>query len=92
MKAFLVTIKHSIWFILFFVWGIPLRYYRSKFRKIVYHTDSWPINIKPVFIKETKALFTTMYPDDTAYIRFRNFYRTYLLVYGVLFAIWYVFR
>jgi peroxiredoxin Q/BCP len=76
----------------FFTWGIPLGYYRSKFRKIVYRTDSWFINIKPVFIKETKALFTTMYPGEAEYIRFRNFYRFYLFVYGVLFTFWYSFR
>ena len=45
------------WLILFFVWGLPLTYYRSKFRKLVYQTDHWVINIQPKFIKETKALF-----------------------------------
>jgi thioredoxin-dependent peroxiredoxin len=80
-----------IWFILFFAWGIPLGIYRSRFRQIVYRTDSWLINIKPYFIRETKALFTTMYPDDADYVRFRNFYRFYLAVYAVLFALWYAF-
>lgn len=89
MEEVLAVIKKHIWFILFAVWGIPLGYYRSRFRKIVYRTDSWLINIKPFFVKETKALFGTMYPDDTDYIRFRNFYRFYLLVYGVLFGLWY---
>jgi len=76
----------NIWLILFFVWGLPLTYYRSKFRKIVYQTDSWTINIKPVFFKELKALFGSMYPDDANYLKFRNFYRFYLLVYLLLFA------
>lgn len=75
----------NIWLILFFAWGLPLGYYRSKFRKIVYNTDSWTINIKPLFIKETKALFGNIYPDNTSYIKFRNFYRFYLAVYIVLF-------
>jgi peroxiredoxin Q/BCP len=48
-------IVKNIWMILFVVWGLPLGYYRSKFRKIVYQTDSWIINIKPVFRKEIKA-------------------------------------
>ena len=48
-------ITKNIWFILFVAWGIPLSYYRSKFRKIVYQTDSWLINIKPLFWKEIKA-------------------------------------
>ena len=76
--------KH-IWLILFIVWGIPLTYYRSKFRKIVYQTDSWLINIKPLFFKEIKALTGTLYPDNKKYIKFRNFYRFYLLIYLVLF-------
>ena len=91
MDEILMVIKKHIWFILFFVWGIPLGYYRGRFRKIVYRTDSWLINIKPVFVRETIALFGTMYPDDADYIRFRNFYRFYLVVYGVLFALWYAF-
>ncbi len=76
----------NIWLILFFAWGLPLTYYRSKFRKIVYQTDSWTINIKPVFIKELKALFGSMYPDDANYLKMRNFYRFYLLVYLLLFV------
>ena len=84
--------KENIWFVLFFAWGIPLGYYRSKFRKIVYQTDSWLINIKPFFIKETRALVGTMYPDDINYIRFRNLYRLYLLIYTILFALWFYFE
>ncbi|MCP5515373.1 MAG: hypothetical protein H7A26_07905 [Spirochaetales bacterium] len=79
----------NLWLVLFTVWGIPLGYFRSKFRKIVYKTDSWLINIKPYFIKETKALFVTLYPDDPEYIRVRNFYRLYLAVYLLLFLSWY---
>ena len=80
--------KH-IWLILFIVWGLPLTYYRSKFRKIVYQTDSWLINIKPLFIKEIKALTGTLYPDNKKYLKFRNFYRFYLLIYVVLFVIYF---
>ena len=79
--------KH-IWLILFIVWGLPLTYYRSKFRKIVYQTDSWLINIKPLFLKEIKALIGTLYPDNKKYLKFRNFYRFYLLIYLVLFIIY----
>lgn len=75
-----------VWLILFFVWGLPLSYYRSNFRKIVYQTDHWSINIKPVFLKELKALFGNMYPDNQAYLKLRNFYRFYLLVYLALFT------
>ena len=79
--------KH-IWLILFIVWGFPLTYYRSKFRKIVYQTDSWLISIKPLFIKEIKALIGTLYPDNKEYLKFRNFYRFYLIIYLVLFMIY----
>lgn len=78
-------IKNYIWFILFLIWGLPLGYYRSKFRKIVYQTDSWIINIKPVFWKELKGLFGNIYPDNKKYKRFRNFYLFYLAIYFVLF-------
>ena len=80
-----MEITKHIWLILFIVWGLPLTMYRSKFRKIVYDTDSWIINLKPVFIKEIKALFGNIYPNDKNYIKFRNFYRFYLAIYILLF-------
>ena len=82
----------NIWLILFIAWGLPLTFYRSKFRKLVYQTDNWTINIKPYFWKEIKALFGNIYPDNKNYIRFRNFYRFYLLVYLVLFLSYLIFN
>lgn len=79
----MILIK-NIWLILFIAWGLPLGIYRSKFRKIVYQTDHWTINIKPVFRKEIKALFGNLYPDDKSYLKFRNFYRFYLIIYIIL--------
>lgn len=79
-------ITEHIWLILFIVWGLPLTFYRSKFRKMVYQTDSWVINIKPVFWKELRGLFGNIYPENMQYKKFRNFYRFYLAVYIVLFA------
>jgi thioredoxin-dependent peroxiredoxin len=79
-------ILENIWLILFIVWGLPLTYYRSKFRKMVYQTDSWTINIKPLFRKELKALFGNIYPDNRNYLKLRNFYRFYLFIYLTLFA------
>jgi len=73
---------------MFFIWGIPLAKYRSNFRKIVYQTDSWVINVKPYYIKETKALFVNLYPENNQYLKNRNFYRKYLLVYAILFALY----
>lgn len=81
-------IKENIWLILFVIWGLPLGYYRSKFRKIVYQTDNWIINIKPVFLKEIKGLFGNLYPDNSQYKKFRNFYLFYLLVYMLLFILY----
>jgi peroxiredoxin Q/BCP len=77
---------NNIWLILFILWGLPLTFYRSRFRKIVYQTDSWTINIKPYFMKELKALFGNMYPDNLNYLKFRNFYRFYLVIYLLLFT------
>jgi len=81
-------IKQNIWLILFVVWGLPMGYYRSKFRKLVYHTDSWLINIKPVFLKEIKGLISDLYPDNPEYKKFRNFYLFYLTVYLILFIVY----
>lgn len=81
-------LKVNIWLILFVVWGLPLTYYRSKFRKIVYQTDSWVINIKPLFIKEIKGLIGNLYPGNADYIKQRNFYRFYILVYLALFLVY----
>jgi thioredoxin-dependent peroxiredoxin len=78
----------NIWLILFIVWGLPLTIYRSRFRKIVYQTNDWTINIKPLFMKEIKALFGNMYPENPVYIRTRNFYRIYLSVYFILFTVY----
>lgn len=88
MIAFL---KENIWLILFILWGLPMTYYRSKFRKIVYQTDSWLINIKPLFIKELKAIFGNIYPKNKEYIKQRNFYRFYLGVYTILFLFYLIF-
>jgi len=85
-------LRENIWLILFIIWGLPLTFYRSRFRKKVYQTDSWTINIKPLFTKELKALFGNMYPDDTSYLKFRNFYRFYLIVYLILFAAYFNFK
>ena len=85
-------IINNIWFLLFLIWGLPLGFYRSKFRKIVYQTDSWIINIKPVFWKEIKALFGNLYPENKMYIKFRNFYRFYLSIYLILFVLYFTFK
>ena len=75
-------------FILLVVWGIPSTFFRSKFRKIVYRTDDWKINIKPLFMKELKGLFFNIFPENIDYIRVRNQYRLYLVVYLFLFIIY----
>ncbi len=74
--------------VLFLIWGLPLGVFRSRFRKIVYQTDHWTINIKPVFINELKGLFGNLYPDNQDYRKSRNQYRFYLSVYFLLFAIY----
>ncbi len=77
-------------FLLLIIWSIPSTHYRSKFRKIVYQTEDWKINIRPLFKKELLALFGNMYPENTNYLKTRNFYRIYLAVYLVLFLIYQV--
>ena len=75
-------------FILLILWGVPSTFFRSKFRKIVYQTDDWKINIKPLFFKELKGLFFNIFPNNNDYIKTRNQYRLYLGVYLFLFIIY----
>ena len=56
-------------FILLIIWGIPSTYFRSKFRKIVYKTDDWKINIKPLFKKEIVGLISNIYPGNKEYLK-----------------------
>ena len=75
-------------FILLIIWGLPSTFFRSKFRKIVYQTDDWKINIKPLFVKELKGLFFNIFPHNNDYVKTRNQYRLYLGVYLFLFIIY----
>ena len=80
--------RENIWFILFLIWSFALGYYRSRFRKLVYQTEDWMINIKPLFLKEIKGLFLNLYPENKEYLKMRNFYRFYLMVYLILLLCW----
>lgn len=73
---------------LLIIWGIPSTYFRSKFRKIVYQTDDWKINIQPLFRKEILGLCNNMYPENQDYIKTRNQYRIYLLIYLIIFILY----
>ena len=75
-------------FIVLILWGLPSTFLRSDFRKIVYKTNDWKINIKPIFLKEIKGLLFNIYPEDDAYIKSRNLYRIYLIIYLILFTIY----
>ena len=80
--------NQTIYFWLFMIWSFPLSYYRSRFRKIVYQTEDWRINIQPLFKKEMIGLFGNLYPENKDYLKMRNFYRFYLVGYFLLFALW----
>ena len=84
----LTWLSDNFWLIAFLAWGLPLGIFRSRFRKMVYQTNDWIINIKPVFIKEFKALFWTIYPGNEDYLKLRNQYRFYLSVYFLLFLLY----
>ena len=78
----------TIILIILFVWGAPSTYFRSKFRKIVYKTDDWKINIKPLFIKEIKGLILNIYPKNSKYLKIRKYYSFYLMIYLMLFVVY----
>ena len=82
--VYLLDMKTVI-FVLLIVWGFPSTYFRSKFRKLVYQTEDWKINIKPLFKRELVGLFSNLYPEDEDYLKLRNQYRLYLFVYLLLF-------
>ena len=75
-------------FIALLIWGLPSTFFRSKFRKIVYQTNDWKINIKPIFLKELKGLLFNTFPANPEYIKARNQYRIYLVVYLLLFIVY----
>lgn len=72
---------HTAALIAFFIWSFPLGMFRSRFRKMAYHTDSWWINVKPVFWEEIKVLSGFHSHTDPADINLIRFYRFYLAVY-----------
>ena len=74
--------------IILILWGIPSTYFRSKFRKIIYETNDWKINIKPLFKKELIGLFSKISSKNKNYIKTRNNYRIYLIIYGILFLVY----
>jgi len=82
----------TILFIILIMWGIPSTFFRSKFRKIVYQTNDWKINIKPLFKKEIVGLLFNLYPENKEYIKTRNNYRLYLFVYLIIFLVYYFYK
>ena len=82
----------TILFIILIIWGLPSTFYRSKFRKIVYQTNDWKINIKPLFKKEIVGLLFNLYPENKEYIKIRNNYRLYLFVYLIIFLVYYFYK
>lgn len=82
-----LTMKLFI-FIVLILWGLPSTFLRNDFRKIVYKTNDWKINIKPIFLKEIKGLLFNIYPENEKYLKSRNLYRIYLLVYLILLIIY----
>ncbi len=82
----------TILFIILIIWGIPSTFFRSKFRKIVYKTNDWKINIKPLFRKEIVGLLFNLYPENKEYIKTRNNYRLYLFVYLIIFLVYYFYK
>jgi peroxiredoxin Q/BCP len=44
-----------------------------------------------VFTKELRALFGNIFPENKKYLKFRNFYRFYLIIYLLLFGAYFMF-
>ena len=82
----------TILLIILIIWGIPSTFFRIKFRKIIYQTNDWKINIKPLFKKEIVGLLFNLYPENKEYIKTRNNYRLYLFVYLIIFLVYYFYK
>ena len=82
----------TILFIILIIWGITSTFFRSKFRKIIYQTNDWKINIKPLFKKEIVGLLFNLFPENKEYIKTRNNYRLYLFVYLIIFLVYYFYK
>lgn len=78
----------SVTLIIFVLWSIPLTWFRLRFRQLVYQETGFAIAIKPVFVKEIKAVVGNIYPDNPAYLKTRNWYRFYLLIFICLYILW----
>jgi len=66
-----------LWLILIIVLAFPLVYYRGMFRKAVYKSDNWKIYLRPTSLKEFKAFFGNMFPEDMNYLHVRNLFRIF---------------
>ena len=74
-------------FLAFTVWSFPVWKYRSDFRKMVYGTSDWKINVLPYFWLETKVLLGIDKRTKPEEKRVISFYRRYLIVYFLLLAL-----
>ncbi len=81
---------HTVIIVFCIIWSIPFSILRSRFRKMVYKTDSWVINVKPVFWKEIRTLIGTIPLNNETEIKIRNGYRWYLAVYAALIGLLYI--
>lgn len=75
----------TFFLVTFIIWSLPSNIARSRFRKMVYKTDNWIINIQPYFTQEIKVLFGIHKITDKNDIKLINFYRFYLTIYIILF-------
>jgi len=92
LKQMINILENNFLLFILILWGFPSTYFRSKFRKIVYKTEDWKINFKPLFTKEILGLFGNMYPNNKNYIKARDAYRLYLIVYFILFVIYSIYK
>jgi peroxiredoxin Q/BCP len=79
-----------LWLIFLIVMAIPLVYYRMRFKKAVYQTDSWKVVFKLSTLTELKAFFGNTYPDNEDYLKSRNIYRSYTALF-VVFITFFIF-
>ena len=81
-----MNMLQHLWLIFLIVLAIPVVYYRIRFRKIIFQTDSWTVIFKPSSLTELKAFYGNTLPDNENYLKIRNLYRHYSVLLVVFIA------
>ncbi len=73
---------------LLLIYTIPFSFFRTKFRKMVYKTQSSLIAIQPKFVKETKVIFGIIPLEKESEKKLLKQYRYYISILIILYVLY----